>query len=172
MSTIAVPVIENLRPIDVPMIKNGPSMYLNDKKWPIDVPIKTGTPLHVPHFRKKRGPLMYLAAWFCDPCLRHIPITTFVLSTPPGILCTRIPLCHKFHELVDCIKTKLKIVTSMQFKLCTASWLEWGGGHSVQKCLQGCAANMGCKIKMVRFVGSLFFAKFGTKNYRICTKRA
>ena len=38
MSTIAVPVIENLRPIDVPMIKNGPSMYLNDKKWPIDVP--------------------------------------------------------------------------------------------------------------------------------------
>ena len=23
---------------DVPMIKNGPSMYLNDKKWPIDVP--------------------------------------------------------------------------------------------------------------------------------------
>ena len=53
MSTIAVPVIENLRPIDVPMIKNGPSMYLNDKKWPIDVPIKTGTPIHVPHFRKK-----------------------------------------------------------------------------------------------------------------------
>ena len=43
------------------------------------------------------------------------------------ILCTRIPLCHKFHELVDCIRTKLKIVTSMQFKLCTASWLEWGG---------------------------------------------
>ena len=62
MSTIAVPVIENLRPIDVPMIKNGPSMYLNDKKWPIDVPIKTGTPIHVPHFRKKRDPLMYLAA--------------------------------------------------------------------------------------------------------------
>ena len=27
---------------------------------------------------------MYLAAWFCDPCLRHIPITTFVLSTPLG----------------------------------------------------------------------------------------
>ena len=37
-------------------------MYLNDKKWPIDVPIKTGTPIHVPHFRKKRDPLMYLAA--------------------------------------------------------------------------------------------------------------
>ena len=27
---------------------------------------------------------MYLTAWFCYPCLRHIPITTFVLSTPPG----------------------------------------------------------------------------------------
>ena len=78
-------------------------------------------------------------------------------------------IVSKFHETVDCIKTKLKIVTSMQFKLCTASWLE--GGHSVQKCLQGCAANMGCKIKMVRFVGSLFFAKFGTKNHRICAKR-
>ena len=80
---------------------------------------------------------MYLAAWFCDPCLRHIPITTFVLSTPPGILCTRIPLCHKFRELVDCIKTKLKIVTSMQFKLCTASWLEWGGGALSTKVFTG-----------------------------------
>ena len=78
-----------------------------------------------------------LAAWFCDPCLRHIPITTFVLSTPPGILCTRIPLCHKFHELVDCIKTKLKIVTSMQFKLCTASWLEWGGGTQYKSVYRG-----------------------------------
>ena len=65
-------------------------------------------------------------------------------------------IVSKFHETVDCIKTKLKIVTSMQFKLCTASWLEWGG-HSVQKCLQGCAANMGCKIKMVRFVSGSFF---------------
>ena len=80
MSTIAVPVIENLRPIDVPMIKNGPSMYLNDKKWPIDVLIKTGTPIHVPHFRKKKDPLMYLAAWFCDPCLRHIPITIQIIT--------------------------------------------------------------------------------------------
>ena len=35
--------------------------------------------------KKKRDPLMYLAAWFCYPCLRHIPITTFVLSTPPGL---------------------------------------------------------------------------------------
>ena len=51
MSTIAVPVIENFND---PLIKNGPSMYLNDKKWPIDVPIKTGTPIHVPHFRKKK----------------------------------------------------------------------------------------------------------------------
>ena len=53
------------------------------------------------------------------------------------ILCTRIPLCHKFHELVDCIKTKLKIVTSMQFKLCTASWLEWGGGALSTKVFTG-----------------------------------
>ena len=63
MSTIAVPVIENLRPIDVPMIKNGPSMYLNDKKWPIDVPIKKQAhPSMYRIFEKKRDPLMYLAA--------------------------------------------------------------------------------------------------------------
>ena len=42
-------------------------------------------PIKVPYFWKKRDPLMYLAAWFCYPCLRHIPITTFVLSTPPGV---------------------------------------------------------------------------------------
>ena len=77
------------------MIKNGPSMYLNDKKWPIDVPIKTGKPIHVPHFRKKRDPLMYLAAWFCDPCLRHIPITTFVLSTSPAVCCMLCPIRQK-----------------------------------------------------------------------------
>ena len=56
------------------MIKNGPSMYR----------LKQAHPSMYRIFEKKRDPLMYLAAWFCDPCLRHIPITTFVLSTPPG----------------------------------------------------------------------------------------
>ena len=56
------------------MIQNGPSMYR----------IKQAHPSMYRIFeKKKRDPLMYLAAWFCDPCLRHIPITTFVLSTPP-----------------------------------------------------------------------------------------
>ena len=52
MSTIAVPVIENLRPFDVPMIKNGPSMYR----------LKQVHPSMYRIFEKKRDPLMYLAA--------------------------------------------------------------------------------------------------------------
>ena len=64
--------------------KNGPSMYLNDKKWPASMyRLKQAHPSMYRIFEKKRDPLMYLAAWFCDPYLRHIPITTFVLSTPP-----------------------------------------------------------------------------------------
>ena len=61
-------------PIKVPNLRNFGANFR--KFWKID-PSK----YHV--FEKKRAPLMYLAAWFCYPCLRHIPITTFVLSTPP-----------------------------------------------------------------------------------------
>ena len=84
MSTIAVPVIENLRPIDVPMIKNGPSMYLNDKKWPIDVPIKTGTPIHVPHFRKKKGPIDVPGSLILRPMFAAHPYNHFCTEYPPG----------------------------------------------------------------------------------------
>ena len=84
MSTIAVPVIENLRPIDVPMIKNGPSMYLNDKKWPIDVPIKTGTPIHVPHFRKKKGPIDVPGSLILLPMFAAHPYNHFCTEYPPG----------------------------------------------------------------------------------------
>ena len=83
MSTIAVPVIENLRPIDVPMIKNGPSMYLNDKKWPIDVPIKTGTPIHVPHFRKKKGPIDVPGSLILRPMFAAHPYNHFCTEYPP-----------------------------------------------------------------------------------------
>ena len=62
-------------PIKVPNLRHFGANFR--KFWKID-PSK----YHV--FEKKRDPLMYLAAWFCYPCLRHIPITTFVLSTPPG----------------------------------------------------------------------------------------
>ena len=83
MSTIAVPVIENLRPIDVPMIKNGPSMYLNDKKWPIDVPIKTGTPIHVPHFRKKKGPIDVPGSLILRSMFAAHPYNHFCIEYPP-----------------------------------------------------------------------------------------
>ena len=62
-------------PIKVPNLRHFGANFR--KFWKID-PSK----YHV--FEKKKDPLMYLAAWFCYPCLRHIPITTFVLSTPPG----------------------------------------------------------------------------------------
>ena len=61
-------------PIKVPNLRHFGANFR--KFWKID-PSK----YHV--FEKKRDPLMDLAAWFCYPCLRHIPITTFVLSTPP-----------------------------------------------------------------------------------------
>ena len=61
-------------PIKVPNLRHFGANFR--KFWKID-PSK----YHV--FWKKKDPLMYLAAWFCYPCLRHIPITTFVLSTPP-----------------------------------------------------------------------------------------
>ena len=60
-------------PIKVPNLRHFGANFR--KFWKID-PSK----YHV--FEKKRDPLMYLTAWFCYPCLRHIPITTFVLSTP------------------------------------------------------------------------------------------
>ena len=80
---IAVPVIENLLPIDVPMIKNGPSMYLNDKKWPMDVPFKTGTPIHVPHFRKKKGPIDVPGSLILRPMFAAHPYNHFCTEHPP-----------------------------------------------------------------------------------------
>ena len=62
-------------PIKVPNLRHFGANFR--KFWKID-PSKY-------HVFEKRDPLMYLAAWFCYPCLRHIPITTFVLSTPPGL---------------------------------------------------------------------------------------
>ena len=61
-------------PIKVPNLRHFGANFR--KFWKID-PSKY-------HVFEKKDPLMYLAAWFCYPCLRHIPITTFVLSTPPG----------------------------------------------------------------------------------------
>ena len=81
-------------------------------------------------------------------------------------------IVSKFHETVDCIKTKLKIVTSMQFKVCTASWLEWGGALST-KVFTGVCRKHGLQNQdgqVCQWV--LFFAKFGVKNHRICAKRA
>ena len=72
-----------LRPIDVPMIKNGPSMYLNDKKWPIDVPIKTGTPIHVPHFWKKKGPIDVPGSLILRPMFAAHPYNHFCTEYPP-----------------------------------------------------------------------------------------
>ena len=93
MSTIAVPVIENLRPIDVPMIKNGPSMYLNDKKWPIDVPVQTGTPIHVPHFRKKKkGPIDVPGSLILRPMFAAHPYNHFCTEYPP-------PRGHDGHKI-------------------------------------------------------------------------
>ena len=81
------------------------------KSWPIKVPnlrhfganfrkFWKKKPIKVPCFWKKRDPLMYLAAWFCYPCLRHIPITTFVLSTPPGSCHWKTPCLRWFVALV------------------------------------------------------------------------
>ena len=65
------------------MIKNGPSMYLNDKKWPIDVPIKTGTPIHVPHFRKKKGPIDVPGSLILRPMFAAHPYNHFCTEYPP-----------------------------------------------------------------------------------------
>ena len=65
------------------VIKNGPSMYLNDKKWPIDVPIKTGTPIHVPHFRKKKGPIDVPGSLILRPMFAAHPYNHFCTEYPP-----------------------------------------------------------------------------------------
>ena len=68
------------------MIKNGPSMYLNDKKWPIDVPIKTGTTIHVPHFRKKKGPIDVPGSLILRPMFAAHPYNHFCIEYPPRAL--------------------------------------------------------------------------------------
>ena len=98
MSTIAIPVIENLRPIDVPMIKNGPSMYLNDKKWPIDVPIKAGTPIHVPHFRKKKGPIDVPGILILRPMFAAHPYNHFCTEYLPRAVATPLWLITERHR--------------------------------------------------------------------------
>ena len=69
------------------MIKNGQTMYLNDKKWPINVPIKTGTPIHVPHFRKKKkkkGPIDVPGSLILRPMFAAHPYNHFCTEYPPG----------------------------------------------------------------------------------------
>ena len=93
-------------PIKVPNLRHFGANFR--KFWKID-PSK----YHV-FEKKKKDPLMYLAAWFCYPCLRHIPITTFVLSTPPGVSSTK----------------KLRtspIITSISIKCisCTIHWIHF-----------------------------------------------
>ena len=66
------------------VIKNDPSMYLNDKKWPINVPIKTGTPIHVPHFRKKKGPIDVPGSLILRPMFAAHPYNHFCTEYPPG----------------------------------------------------------------------------------------
>ena len=61
-------------------------MYLNDKKWPIDVPIKTGTPIHVPHFRKKKGPIDVPGSLILRTMFAAHPYNHFCTEYPPGIL--------------------------------------------------------------------------------------
>ena len=75
-------------------------MYLNDKKWPIDVPIKTGTPIHVPHFRKKKGPIDVPDSLILRPMFAAHPYNHFCTEYPPlGEYCLNEtekyqPLCH------------------------------------------------------------------------------
>ena len=76
------------------MIKNGPSMYLNDKKWPIDVPIKTGTPIHVPHFQKKKGPIDVPGSLILRPMFAAHPYNHFCTEYPPRV--AHRPTLHKF----------------------------------------------------------------------------
>ena len=55
----------------------------NDKKWPIDVPIKTGTPIHVPHFRKKKGPIDVPGSLILRPMFAAHPCNHFCTEYPP-----------------------------------------------------------------------------------------
>ena len=84
------------------MIKNGPSMYLNDKKWPIDVPIKTGTPIHVPHFRKKKGPIDVPGSLILRPMFAAHPYNHFVLSTPHplGVCVLELIILEKKNQII------------------------------------------------------------------------
>ena len=59
----------------------------------------------------------------------------------------------------------------MQFKLCTASWLEWGGTQ-YKSVYRGVPQTWVAKSRWSGLSVGPFFAKFGAKNHRICAKRA
>ena len=80
-------------------------------------------------------------------------------------------IVSKFHETVDCIKTKLKIVTSMQFKLCTASWLEWGGGTQYKSVYRGVPQTWVAKSRWSGLsVGPFFCKTWCQKSQNLCQK--
>ena len=48
-----------------------------------DVPIKTGTPIHVPHFRKKKGPIDVPGSLILRPMFAAHPYNHFCTEYPP-----------------------------------------------------------------------------------------